>query len=576
MSKSSKKKGRTTRASTKAATEVPTTSVEQSVLNNAEILSCIVQFLKEPDLRRRVMTSYKTSDWPVDPPPIQNGLLVPLLTVNKAFFHASAEVLWERMDSLIPFFGYVLPSDRSADGTVHLNLRYQNRGVATKDWDRFEFYASKTKYLSLNPKCAISPAWLAFLVNSTGRPRLLFPTLRHVVARSSDPLCLFVASNVAQVVKTFELDLDDSTTDARALTVGLTQDPSALTCLKLVCTTSPSIIEDISRITSLQSLHLTVDHTPDSLKLSPLINLPALDTLHIAQVIDRFSVTIAARFPPIVDLQTLVSQKTKMRHLKEVSIKANGTTQYRIASELLPRSLKAVKMEVISDIMNTQMLLIPLAAALYAHRNPSLARFDISLSDDVYVPGTARPPHLRPYRDDNIFNIEPFIDGLSKLRNLESLSIWRIPFLAVDVSLRLVDVIQALPRLKSLRLMPKSITNLSADALVMPALHCLEEISRQNTDLVVLQMPVDIETIPIVPSEQVSQSNLRTIALSARTESYGGLTTKQKFQLVQYLDALFPRANLEICDIDREAAEFWKFIEESLSFYRSGPARRVQ
>lgn len=43
-----------------------------------------------------------------------------LLTVNRAFFLAGADVLWERMESLVPLLSCVLPSDRDKEGGLRL------------------------------------------------------------------------------------------------------------------------------------------------------------------------------------------------------------------------------------------------------------------------------------------------------------------------------------------------------------------------------------------------------------------------------------------------------------------------
>ena len=49
-------------------------------------------------------------------PQAWTSLFACLAKVSAVFFHASTEVLWERVGSLEPLFGYVLPTDKDAKG----------------------------------------------------------------------------------------------------------------------------------------------------------------------------------------------------------------------------------------------------------------------------------------------------------------------------------------------------------------------------------------------------------------------------------------------------------------------------
>jgi hypothetical protein len=85
------------------------------VLNNAELTSRILAWLKElipagPVPGEEDLSLIPTSQWTA---PFAHPA-----TVNKAFFHGSVEVLWERLGSASPLFGYVLPADRGTDGRL--------------------------------------------------------------------------------------------------------------------------------------------------------------------------------------------------------------------------------------------------------------------------------------------------------------------------------------------------------------------------------------------------------------------------------------------------------------------------
>ena len=61
-------------------------------------------------------------DLPLTPATQWTTPFAQLATVNKAFFHGSVEVLWERLGSASPLFGYVLPADRGTDGCLQSML----------------------------------------------------------------------------------------------------------------------------------------------------------------------------------------------------------------------------------------------------------------------------------------------------------------------------------------------------------------------------------------------------------------------------------------------------------------------
>ena len=86
----------------------------EEVLNNAELLSIIFAFLK----------GIICSELRIRPGELEVGWTAPLAQlarVNRAFFHASVEVLWEKMFGVSAFFRMLLPDE--ADGTQLVSAR---------------------------------------------------------------------------------------------------------------------------------------------------------------------------------------------------------------------------------------------------------------------------------------------------------------------------------------------------------------------------------------------------------------------------------------------------------------------
>lgn len=149
-------------------------------------------------------------DLPLIPTSQWTAPFAQLATVNKAFFHGSVEVLWERLGSASPLFGYVLPADRGTDGRLQsIPVRgasytmldrhrdacwqsYNQHELTAEHWSRFKLYAAKVKVLVLGTGAApaMPHGWLYQLTDSQDQPPTLFPCLQRLVLSSADPLYL--------------------------------------------------------------------------------------------------------------------------------------------------------------------------------------------------------------------------------------------------------------------------------------------------------------------------------------------------------------------------------------------------
>lgn len=99
----------------------------------------------------------------------------PLLLVNRDFFHASADIIWEELDSLAPVFE-LLP---------WYKIPYTGIGthdyVGASDWKRFSLYAHRIQRLELRQPVDIGPTpCFMELFTLPGRPNPLLPALKSV------------------------------------------------------------------------------------------------------------------------------------------------------------------------------------------------------------------------------------------------------------------------------------------------------------------------------------------------------------------------------------------------------------
>jgi hypothetical protein len=173
--------------------------------------------------------------------------------------------------------------------------------------------------------------------------------------------------------------------NAKALVAGLSQSSTALTHLSLVHPVTANVVKSVSRVLSLTTLFITVGFDVEKLKLSRLARLQSLDELLIEQKVDSNDANIATTFPSSVDLKGVLAQQPNLT-IKTLRIKANGTTHYNVAATLNPEGLNTLEMEVISDVSNTQMVLVPLAITIYARSNEGLTVLKVHTESQLVLP----------------------------------------------------------------------------------------------------------------------------------------------------------------------------------------------
>jgi hypothetical protein len=182
------------------------------VLLNADILPVIVFHLRQP----LPDNSEKEES---------NALITPILCINRAFFDAGANVLWEKIHGLNPLFK-LLPwyetlseSDQVRRRPFSRDIRLTCRplpqvpdGTSEPDWDRFSLYAPRVRELTL--LCGdeeLPPLWFRRLgdLSPPGMPVPMSPKLRRasissIDLMSSKTLLLFVSPTLVE----FRFDCD--------------------------------------------------------------------------------------------------------------------------------------------------------------------------------------------------------------------------------------------------------------------------------------------------------------------------------------------------------------------------------
>ncbi|KAF6758030.1 hypothetical protein DFP72DRAFT_889709 [Ephemerocybe angulata] len=146
-------------------TDTPGRTAGREVLNNMELTSMIFQFVKDRTLKEAGLEGVDGEMQTM--PASWTSIFARLARVNNAFFHASADVLWENMATVEPFFGLLLQADSHRDdGHMHGTGILSYYWLITQDeWDRFEIYSRKVKNLALigANSLKIRTPWLLYL-----------------------------------------------------------------------------------------------------------------------------------------------------------------------------------------------------------------------------------------------------------------------------------------------------------------------------------------------------------------------------------------------------------------------------
>ncbi|KAJ3511982.1 hypothetical protein NMY22_g15473 [Coprinellus aureogranulatus] len=557
---------------------------EQQVLTNVELTSMVFQFLKEITLKDTGIhitfdNITKTNiEW--------TSQFAQLATVNRAFFEASITVLWERMESVTPFLAYVLPANRGEDRKPLLPLTYQGNTLGIEEWKRFSIYSSRTKTLGLLSQSspAISSGWLSCIQNSKDRPSTLFPSLKRVFMGSNDAASAYIVGGACSGLEYISIMLHaDGTTPqedvldaAKALTFSLSQNSSTLNQIRLLSPVSESIIHNISMTQALGRLHVTVGRDMELCDLGRLAGLPRLRSLRIQQSEALADLRVADEFPDSVDIHPIISAAPNFDSLVTLRVVGDGTTQFLVASWLRPRNLKKLKLQLCTDGLNTQMVLVPLVIAMYLQGNQGLETLKAYCSSSY---SSVRRQALTPFRNDARFKQTDFLlETLSKLPSLNHLEISNIPFLSTDIVPRILATILGHRKLRQLLLHPANFTDLDTDKIVLPPLKTLQDLCDQNPSLTAIEMPIQLDQgCPDLPISFLSHHPLEALTLhSHSTMQFDQRTMEDKFKLGQYLERLFPSVRVTCPPTARpEGVQFWEFIDQYISHSRATRAHTL-
>ncbi|TEB32940.1 hypothetical protein FA13DRAFT_1790603 [Coprinellus micaceus] len=308
-------------------------TVCDQVLDNVDLSANIFRHLKE--------LAYSDAGIPYDTlgtpslPGTWTTLFARLATVNGSFFHASIGVLWEKMDSLYPFFYNILPADRYPDGTAYEPLAYAITNITSDHWKRFLLYSSQTRVLALNRPSGkeMSIGWLLHLSMCPTRPNPLFSKLDHIILTSSDGLSFLVAVSAAPYAKALTINMDAKSNEvheeaATSLTSSVCLASQRLEHISLLAPTHHNltcILGNIRQCATLTSENVAIrrgvqrytDFGPILKGLSSLQNLTTLKIIDAPILCPEIMDRLLTIIPSIPSLRTVAVAPRRVTDLEE-------------------------------------------------------------------------------------------------------------------------------------------------------------------------------------------------------------------------------------------------------------------
>ncbi|KAF5339085.1 hypothetical protein D9611_011213 [Ephemerocybe angulata] len=559
----------------------PTIAIPASnVLNNLELTSIIFSFLKDIALVEALLQGQSNST-PSLLAVESKRKFAELTRVNRAFFNASIGVLWETMDSLVPFFCEILPADRRKDcNELFRPLGYRRQPISESHWKRFEVYSAKTKTLILNQmKPPMDNAWVLHALSSKKRPDVLFPALRRLWLSSTDSLSLAVAFSIAPQVKFLAIHFDEGTGEEEEICLALLATlrqadggPQDLTISQPITYTALRSLHQINSITCL-SLRLP-EGDIRKLGLRLLANLRSLKKLSLVQEVDILDME-TANLLPLLNVDDPFSRAAKMPVLEELTVTGSGLTLFTVATELSPSALKALYLKAKADSVDKQVVLFPLIITAFALCNENMTSLSAAYNKGVKV----KAETVEGFRGDLRYNqYQKFMDALSALKELTTLRILSIPFFDPGINTALFQLAGSLPKLNYFELFPCPMTTLSADNVVYPTLRDLQSISTGFGQLQVLKIACDLTSIPEIPKDYVSKHPLNSLGMFTLA-TMDHFTEDTLIALARYLHRLFPNLQ-ELSRTHRKVGgdrlKLWSYLEKLLKSFQAIRAEAIQ
>jgi hypothetical protein len=391
-----------------------------------------------------------------------NAPILPILLVNRAFFDAGANVLWENIHGLDPLFKLLPWFDALCGGAQVREQQFardirrltwpfhQVSEVASgADWNRFNLYASRVRELAFSCGGEEPPLWVRGLGDLAlpGMPVPMFPNLRMADISSID----FMSP------KTLRLFIPPRLEEFRLAFGWLPQEyePSDLSphlAIQIIASTARDLrvlryqgrivdqcfFSNLVKLTNLTSVTAYLKGSPDAWAFQCLRELPLLEYLSILLM---GSVEAAAsREKSMKGLR--MDPHTSLTNLRSLEVVFGQYQQCRVAKALSPKNLREA---IFAFFRPTDLMPVHLTLGLYLQENPLLEDLEAKFIQPPAQSGIdpeVIPPESRIHWPSEYEATDLFSSTLQKSTNIRRIVVTNIPFhLAISTSRALFNAL---------------------------------------------------------------------------------------------------------------------------------------
>ncbi|TEB32883.1 hypothetical protein FA13DRAFT_1731405 [Coprinellus micaceus] len=372
-----------------------------------------------------------------------NAPILPILLVNRAFFDAGANVLWENIHGLDPLFKLLPWFDALCGGA-------QVSEVASgADWNRFNLYASRVRELAFSCRGEEPPLWVRGLGDLAlpGMPVPMFPNLRMADISSID----FMSP------KTLRIFIPPRLEEFRLAFGWLPQEyePSDLSphlAIQIIASTARDLrvlryqgrivdqcfFSNLVKLTNLTSVTAYLKGSPGAWAFQCLRELPLLEYLSILLMGSVEAAT--SREKSMKGLR--MDPHTSLTNLRSLEVVFGQYQQCRVAKALSPKNLREA---IFAFFRPTDLMPVHLTLGLYLQENPLLEGLEAKFIQPPAQSGIdpeVIPPESRIHWPSEYEATDLFSSTLQKSTNIRRIVVTNIPFhLAISTSRALFNAL---------------------------------------------------------------------------------------------------------------------------------------
>ncbi|KAJ3516889.1 hypothetical protein NMY22_g14093 [Coprinellus aureogranulatus] len=497
--------------------------------------------------------------------------------VNRAFFVASADILWEHMHSLEPFLALLEPSSSGKGPLAYC------AGITKTAWQRFEMYSRSTKSLALKaPNTPPSSCWASYLTTSHGRPDRFFPAMKILYLNSTDSISMMITFTALSHIDLLTINPRvDSIVKAEAqeaitaLVAALAEGPRSVTVLRILQPVNAQCIRNLSRLRGLSHFHVV-------LRCHDIRGLgPHLWSHNQVVIEEAVGMAINDKY-----VKRRNNQLQKFAHFGKAGrylLVLGGSSMHNtVASACSAYPLQALRFQIAAIELTysgseDEDVATPTTISNHLLRKPSDDSL-LSVEATGLFSERLHPQAASRARTSPLFNdLRPLVSRFASCHTLMVLSISDILFGPSDVVQQMFSVTKHLPQLQQFCFLPYV---LGVDQLALPSLSALADIPQYNPRLTSFVTLIDFSSGSLssisstkLPLNHPPAKQMRHLGLIPASPGHlpNHHSTQEMLDLSMYLYRIFPNLwKMTRADESPDSSykKFWEPVDQTIESFR--------